>query len=37
LAALARARPYALIPPGSEGHPAGATIPALPLDVSEMP
>lgn len=31
LAALARARAFALIPPGSEGHPAGDTIPALPL------
>ena len=31
LAALARARAFALIPPGSEGHPAGATIPAFPL------
>lgn len=37
LAAVARARAFALIPPGSEGHPAGATIPALPFDVSEMP
>lgn len=31
LAALARARAFALIPPGSEGHPAGATIPAFSL------
>jgi molybdopterin biosynthesis enzyme len=31
LSAMARARAFALIPPGSEGHPVGDTIPALPL------